>query len=451
MDFDRIVRRLTELARENAVPGVQLAVHHGGLTRTFEFGEQEHATGRAVSRDSKMPIGSISKMCTATLAMMLVADGDLELDAPISTYLPDVRSSAKELSGQLTLRHLLSHTGGLASDPVEIHTASQRRQVLACCTAIDPLHRPGAAFSYSNTGYVLAGHLIEVVTGMTWWEAVDAILFQPLGIAPHFVVAPADAPRAGMPVVTGHSVNAVLRRVRPVRQSLTLAEAPAGAVAASAIDLIALGRLHCQETGEPRPRHLIGPAALREMSIQFPRAEPFGMADGWGLGLALYRNGATTWLGHDGTADGTACHLRIEPSRGTVVAMTSNGSTGMLMWQELVDEMNAAGLPVGRYDGRRRLTRRTPAPAGCLGSYFNGDTEYVVTVSEQGRILLKVDDEPFAYLTMYDDLLFSMCDVETGDEDQTGRFLTDRRTGQVEWIQIGGRLARQRGRASEVA
>lgn len=450
MDFDRIVRRLVELARENAVPGAQLAVHHDGRTRTFEFGEQEHATGRRMSRDSKVPIGSISKMCTATLAMMLVADGDLELDAPLSSYLPDLSSSGQELAGQLTLRHLLSHTGGLASDPVEIHATSRRRQVLACCTAIDPLHRPGTAFSYSNTGYVLAGHLIEVVTGMTWWEAIDAILFQPLGIAPHFVAAPADAPRAGSPVVTGHAVNPALGRVRPVDQSLTMAEAPAGAVAASALDLIALGRLHAPEAMGPRPPRLIGPAALREMRVQFPHAEPFGMADGWGLGLALYRNGATTWLGHDGTADGTACHLRVDPGRGTVVAFTSNGSTGMLMWHELVDEMNAAGLPVARYDGRRRLTRRTPPPAGCLGSYFNGDTEYLVTTADQGSMLLTVDGEPFAYLTMYDGLLFSMRDVETGDEDQTGRFLADRRTGQVRWIQIGGRLAR-RGRASEVA
>ena len=446
MDLDLISRRFAELARKHLIPGAQLAVHHDGRTHTFEFGVQEHGTGRRMTRDSKVPIGSISKMCTATLAMILVSDGDLELDAAVGEYLPDLDEVAR---GRLTLRHLLSHTGGLASDPDEVHPTSRRRQVLASCKGLDPLHPPGAAFSYSNIGYVLAGHLIEVVTGMTWWEAVDAVLFQPLEIEPHFVVAPVDAPRAGLPVVTGHSVNPALRRVRPLTQSLTMAEAPAGAVAASATDLVAIGRLHV--TSEQRSSRLASPSVLREMTMQFPHAEPFGMADGWGLGLALYRNRRSTWLGHDGTADGTACHLRVDPDGGTVVVFTSNGSTGMAMWPELVDELNAAGLPVASYDGRRRLTRRVPPPRGCVGSYFNGDTEYVVTISDRGRILLTVDGDPFAELTMYDGLLFSMRDVETGEDDQTGRFLTDRRSGRIQWIQIGGRLARRRDQASEVA
>jgi hypothetical protein len=181
-----------------------------------------------------------------------------------------------------------------------------------------------------------------------------------------------------------------------------------------------------------------------------PYAEPFGMADGWGLGLALYRNEGTAWLGHDGTGDGTACHLRIHPDSGTVVALTTNASTGMAMWRALVDDLNRAGLPVASYNGPRRPSRPVPPPAGCTGRYVNGGTEYAVSPLPEEKMRLTVDGESYGELTSYAGLLFSMRDADTGDDDQTGRFLTDRRTGGIGWIQVGGRLAR-RDREREVA
>src|SRR5215831_6819842 len=75
---------LSELAQRYKVPGAQLAIHRGGRTVSVEVGELEHGTGCAVSRDAAFPIGSITKSFTATLAMVLAADGDLELDAPLA-------------------------------------------------------------------------------------------------------------------------------------------------------------------------------------------------------------------------------------------------------------------------------------------------------------------------------------------------------------------------------
>jgi hypothetical protein len=190
---------------------------------------------------------------------------------------------------------------------------------------------------------------------------------------------------------------------------------------------------------------------LREMRTPVAGAEPFGMADGWGLGLAMYRHGHTTWLGHDGNGDGTACELRIDPDQGTAVALTTNGSTGFGMWQRLAAELAAAGLPIGTYDGMRALTRTIAPSRDLFGRYVNGEIEYLVTMSDHGRMHLSVDGEPFAELTLYDGLVFAMRDVETGATDQTGRFLTDPRTGAPGWLQIGGRLARKHERVPAVA
>ena len=93
------------------------------------------------------------------------------------------------------------------------------------------------------------GCLIETITGMSWAEAIEAILLRPLEIEPAFVSLPGGkAPRR--PVATGHSVNVHAGRTRPVQQSTTPAIAPAGALALSAADLVKLGMIHLG-TGVP--------------------------------------------------------------------------------------------------------------------------------------------------------------------------------------------------------
>ncbi|MDU0289130.1 serine hydrolase domain-containing protein [Saccharothrix longispora] len=418
MDTHRIATRLAALVRAHRVPGVQLAVHQDGRTWTHEIG---------LPADAAVPIGSITKTFTATVAMALVSDGDLELDAPLSDHLPVV-------SDELTLRHLLSHTGGLPSDPEDVRSTSLRRHVEQALRDLDPLHRPGEGFSYSNIGYSLIGHLIEVATGMTWWEAMDAVLLRPLGVRPRFTTGPG----AGVGVVPGHAVNADTGRAVPVEQSLSLVDAPAGALAAGATDLVALGRM----LGGSAP-HLIDPHDLDLMRTPARHAEPFGMADGWGLGLALFQRDGVRWVGHDGTADGTSCHLRINPADGTTVALTSNAGPGFALWRDLVPELADAGLPVGDYDGMRGLDHRIAPPPDCTGRFRNGDVEYAVRPLDRERLALTVDGEPFADLSLFDGLVFAMRDSDTGDTNQTGRFLRDPGDGDIRWIQIGGRLARR--------
>ncbi|MEV1119911.1 serine hydrolase domain-containing protein [Actinosynnema sp. NPDC049800] len=417
MDTDRISTRLATLTREHLVPGAQLAVHHEGRTWTHEVG---------LAADAAVPIGSITKTFTATVAMALVSDGDLDLDAPLSDHLPGVAA------GELTLRHLLSHTGGLPSDPEDVRTTSLRHHVRQALRELHPLHEPGAGFSYSNIGYSLIGHLIEVATGMSWSEAVEAVLLRPLGVRARFITSP-DAD-----VVSGHAVNTATGRVVPVAQSLTPVDAPAGALAVSAAELVTFGRM----LGGGAP-HLMSPDDLALMREPVRHAEPFGMADGWGLGLALFQRDGVRWVGHDGTADGTSCHLRINPADGTAVALTTNGSSGWGLWRELVPELADAGLPVADYDGMSGLDRPIAPPPDCTGRFRNGDVEYAVRAVDRERLALTVDGEPFADLSLFDGLVFAMRDSDTGDTNQTGRFLRDPGDGGIRWIQIGGRLARR--------
>jgi CubicO group peptidase (beta-lactamase class C family) len=431
---------LPELARKHRVPGAQLAIHHADETACGEAGELEHGTGRRVTREAAFPVGSITKCFTATVAMILVADDDVDPDRPVGDYIPGLGHPA----GLATLRQLLSHTSGLAdiSGMEDLSAVTLRRYVTDHASHESPVLRPGTGFSYSNPGYALVGLLIETITGMTWAEAVESILLRPLGIRPAFVNLPGTAPLA-RPVATGHSVSVTAGRTRPVRQSDAPAIAPAGALAVSAADLVRLGMMH---VGSGIPA-LLPAARAAGMRQAVPCADPFGLADGWGLGLAVYRHPTADWVGHDGNADGTSCYLRIDPAGGWVVALTTNANTGVGLWRDLLAELGQSGLPVDPSRLAPPGGPRTGPPADCAGRYVNGDAEYVVTAGVNGSVRLSVDGESSVPLSFHRGLTFSVRDPSSGQQVFGGKFVREPATGRIHGIQVGGRRAgRQRVR-----
>jgi CubicO group peptidase (beta-lactamase class C family) len=438
LDPDRLSGTLSALARKHQVPGAQLAIHQGGETVAVEVGELEHGTGHRVTRDAAFPIGSISKTFTATVAMILVADGDLELDAPLSEHVPELG----DLGDEVTLRQLLSHTAGFAGGPGQEvpTTASIRRYVLDNCHRHNLVLSPGTGFSYSNMGYVLVGHLIEVITGMSWWDAMESILLRPLKIEPTFIGAPGLQP-LGRPLATGHSVNIAVGKTRPVEQSLALAGAPTGGLAVSAVDLVTLAMTHLAG-GTPS---LLPTAYAEEMRQVVRHAEPVGSADGWGLGLAVFGKGSTAWVGHFGAMNGTRCDVRFDVFSGRVVAFTSNANTGPYVWRELVDELRGDGLdvPILGYSNVEALGQLTVPPPGCVGSYLNGDIEWSVASADTGALSLindGINGGAGTELILFDDLSFS---VREEPSTRIGRFLRDSITGELERIQIDMQVARR--------
>jgi hypothetical protein len=286
-----------------------------------------------------------------------------------------------------------------------------------------------------------------MVTGMPWSEAVESILLRPLGIEPVFVNLPGTTP-SGRPFATGHSVNIAAGRTRPVRQSGSPGEAPAGALALSAADLVKLGSIHVG-AGVPQ---LLPAADAEQMRKPVAGADPTGLADGWGLGLAVYQQASADWAGHDGNADGTCCYLRINPADGWVIALTTNASTGVGMWEDLLAELAQAGVPidpVGEPSSGPRLVdfaRGCPGAvplSGCAGTYVNGDVEYTVGTSSSGAVHVSLDGDNPVPLTVHDDLTFSLPHPDTGRRMFGGRFVCEPATGQIYGIQVGGRLARK--------
>jgi CubicO group peptidase (beta-lactamase class C family) len=445
-----VSRLLETLIRDHRAPGAQLDICWGTDKFTIVAGTEENGSDRPMTPRSTIPSGSISKIFTATMAMMLAADGELDLDQPVDQYLLNLPGS-REQFGQLTPQQLLSHTSGLPASldeyvPTTAMT-SPRRYLLECARQTVPVCRPGSAFSYSNVGYVLIGYLVEVITGLDWPDAIRSILLDPLGIEPSFVLDSDHRGRTGCP---GHSVHPVTGRVCPVQQTITHATMATGGLALSASDLAtfatALFPFEQDSAGQDSPE-LLDPGVVELMRQAIPGAEPFGLADGWGLGLAIYRDGDRQWVGHDGTGDGTSCHLRISTDESCVVAFTCNANNGHLVWHDLVTELGAAGLLVADYRDRSDLDRPLPPPPECFGRYVNGELEYSV-VPRDGRPCIAVAGEIFTELAVHDRGVFSVRDPATGRRVNGGRFLANPRTGRINGLQTGGRIALRLGHAA---
>ncbi|MEU7414135.1 serine hydrolase domain-containing protein [Streptomyces sp. NPDC042638] len=422
--------RLATLARAHRVPGAQLVLDTGTDVVTVHTGTADAATGSPFTARTAVPLGSLTKPYTAALVMLLADDGDLDLDEPAAEHLP-------ELSGipEVTVRHLLSHTGGLPTGPDSDTAAATTaaRYLASVCTARDTLFAPGTDFSYSNAGYVAAGRLVETVTGMPWPEAVRALLLEPLRVLPAFI---GDA-SPGRPVAAGHAVNTATGRARPARQNLAPLEAPAGALLASALDLAAFGNTLIGRSD------LLPPAVAKEMRRPETAARPGALADGWGLGLALYQRDGRVWCGHDGNAQGTSCHLRADPESGVVVAFTGNAGSATALWRDIAEDLarlTGIRVPIG---ARATDRGRPVALAGCEGTYRNGTTTYRVAPGPDGAPALSVDGDLALPLVCYADLTCDLLDPATGRPEPGGRFHRDPDTGRIDRVQISGRTARR--------
>lgn len=406
---------LADLVHRHHTPGAQFALYDGGDTTLVHTGVERYGYPAEMSNSSKVPVGSVTKACTATVAMILVGDGDLELDEPVSAVLGPVPHT-----DTLTLRRLLTHTSGLPSDPGADATTCARE-----LAAVEPVCAPGAMFSYSNLGYAVVGAMIEAVTGMSWRDAVDTILCHPAGIEPAFVDEPLD--------VAGHVVSG--SSVRVVEQILPPLLAPAGGLALSAADLVAFGRLHLGKPG------LLDVVTASQMHTRTAGVEPFGIADGWALGLSVFDgDDGVEWLGHDGTADGTSCHLRIDQAGDRVLALTTNASRGADLWRSLVGELRSLGFPLAHPDSRVGRGDPVPMPPEYAGTYRNGGIEYVVAPDPHGVPCLTVDGEVFPELLVDRDGVCSVREPATGRQADCGRFLRDPH-GVPAAFQVGGRVA----------
>ena len=186
--IDQFIR--AEMERQK-IPGVSLAVVKDGkplLVKGYGFANLEHQV--AVKPETIFQSGSVGKQFTATAVMLLVEEGKIGLDEKIGKYLGEVPEAWKNI----TIRHLLSHTGGMTDYPQDFDFRKDYTEddLLKRAKAVPTAFAPGEKWAYSNLGYVTLGIIINKVTGKFYGDFLQERVFKPLGMTTARVISEAD-------------------------------------------------------------------------------------------------------------------------------------------------------------------------------------------------------------------------------------------------------------------
>ena len=179
-----------EMKKQN-IPGVSLAVVTNGqppLVRSYGLANVEHQV--PVKPETIFQSGSVGKQFTSAAVMLLVEDGKLTVDDKISKHLGPVPDSWSAI----TVRHLLTHTGGLTDYPkgFDFRRDYTEDELLKVIQAVPLAFQPGERHQYSNLGYVTLGILIGKVTGKFYGEFLAERIFTPLGMTTARIISEAD-------------------------------------------------------------------------------------------------------------------------------------------------------------------------------------------------------------------------------------------------------------------
>ncbi|MFI6903103.1 serine hydrolase domain-containing protein [Nonomuraea sp. NPDC050394] len=348
---DRWQSRLDELRAAHHVPGATLAVLTGGTVHELASGLLHRGTGVRATPDSVFLAGSLAKVYTATLVMQLAASGELDLDAPVAASLPEFGTPDPDATATITIRQLLSHTGGMTNDfmydsgrgddCLAGYVRALREVPLDC--------PPGMVLSYGSSGYVVLGRLIEVLTGRTWDQALRERVFEPLGLE-RSMTLPEEALR--FRAAMGHMGEpGRAPEPAPAWDMMPRSAGPYGRVIVSAGDVVRFAKMHLDGGLAPGGAPVLPAGAVAAMR----RREADSLdkwsvsADGWGLGWTLHDWNGVPGFGHDGSAVSQFSFLRVLPGAGVAVALLANGgAAGRLyagLFRELLGELAGVRMP----------------------------------------------------------------------------------------------------------
>ncbi|MFE6099914.1 serine hydrolase domain-containing protein [Streptomyces laurentii] len=320
---DTVQNSLNALVADDRMPAALASVtDRDGRTRHYTAGIGDLKTGAKVPKDGQVRAGSNTKAFTAVVALQLVAEKKIALDAPVDTYLPGLLRGEGIDGRHITIRQLLQHTSGLPEylDKGAILDDRQRyyepRELLDSALAQKAHFSPGAKWEYINTNYLVAGLIIQKVTGRPLGEEINRRVVDRIGLRHTSFPTPGDM-AIHEPHPKGYhrdTAGSPWREVTELDPSWGWA---AGAVVSTNSDL---NRFYTALLGG----ELLPPAQLAQMRTTVP-AEARGPGVRYGLGLTStpLSCGGVYW-GHGGTALGYRTRGGVtEDGRAAGIAVTT--------------------------------------------------------------------------------------------------------------------------------
>jgi CubicO group peptidase (beta-lactamase class C family) len=461
VDQEELQAHLVQLGTELQVPGAAAGVLVDGVEAYAYHGVTSIENPLPVDETTLFQFGSTGKTITATAIMRLVEQGRVDLDAPARTYVPELRLKDEDTARRVTVLNLLNHTAGWQGDFFEDTGRGDDAiaRYVERMVEIDQVSPLGTQASYNNAALVLAGRVIEAVTGKVYEEATRELVLQPLGLddtlANNYDMNEIMTRR----FACGHT-HRLDGRIALVHPWYGLARAlvAAGGRSATARDQVAWARFHLGDgrgkDGEP----VLTRATLDRMKEPTFSLEGSAIGDHVGISWLIKDVDGVRLVGHGGSTQGQLSAFQMVPSRSFALAVLTNSSPNghhlheaLLTWalQRYLDVREPEPVPLalsaeqlgeyaGDYEALHSWARLTVAEGG-LQAKLEPKPEALAKMRELTREEPE-QEPPFPLALLADDRY-----VVTGGraKGMKGFFVRDDGAA-VSAINLGGRLAVKR-------
>lgn len=419
-----LARTFDAMRSAHEVPGAAAGISVDGCVELFSAGNTATGGSAPVTPETIFQIGSLTKLYSATLLVHLADRHRIELDQPIDTWAGD---ELPVFLRSLTIRTLLSHASGLDADvglEYEYGDGFGRgddclRRYIDALTPEVRRATPRPVYSYSNTGFAVAGWLTSQLAGTTWDRSLRQELFVPLEMNTALTL-PEEA--LLHPLAFGHTqTKGALTRTK--QWQVTRALAPAGGILSTPADVLRFLELHIRRGRDIRGEQLLSPTLVDEMRKPQVSVGVAGI-DSFGLGWWLSNWSGHPVLFHQGDTLGHEAICACIPTKCLAVVVLANATTATPFLRDTVALLLRDHGIEPSFADQPEPESATPKLDAFLGTYRRANVEVDVTQDGERLRLTKRVSRNLARL-------WSMPRVQTSlmTHDRGIRFRFDRPTG----------------------
>lgn len=325
--FLKVCKTIVSEMKRLKIPGVSIGIYHNGKEHVAGFGVTSLENPLPVTADTLFQTGSISKTFTGTIFMRLVEAGKIELDAPVYTYLPRFKMADEEVTEKVTIRHLLTHTGGWIGDYFNDYGNGNDalNKMVRAISKLEQVTSLGEVWSYNNAGFNIAGRVVEVVTKQHFERVAQEMLLDPLGLGMTFYF-PDDVMITHRFVVGHHKEGKKVKVSRP--WAIGRAGAPVGGVISTVKDLLTYARFHMGDGQSASGEKILSTKSLEQMRTPLHPATGF---DQIGLTWFIRNAEGLNIISHGGATNGQIAGLYFIPEKQFALAILTNGEDGRMI------------------------------------------------------------------------------------------------------------------------
>jgi CubicO group peptidase (beta-lactamase class C family) len=377
---------VVETAEEFGIPGVAVGVWAGGRELVACHGVTSLENPLPVDPDTMFVLGSVSKTYTATAVMCLVADGRVELDAPVRRYLPELRLADERAAAELTVRQLLNHTGGLGlGGIVESGFGDDAlARYVAGLPELELIGAPGGRASYSQAGFNVLGRILEKITGRPFERAVAELLFGPLGLTRTAYLAQ-DVMTHRFAV--GHNLEPDGTLSTAQLRKRERGDNPGGGLESSVSDQLRWARFHLGDGRAADGTRVLPAEVLAELKRPTTVLWASSLGDAIGLSWFLRDIDGVRAVGHNGSTNGQFADLLTVPERDFAVASLSNAAPNGIPFNQAVVRW-ALEHYLGLVDRDPEPVAYDPARAAELVGRYEVDAMTLDIIAGEGGLVL---------------------------------------------------------------